>query len=67
MAAPMKTSMPDSVDIGSGYTLRIAAQAAVDGSTVAGVNISNFVIEATAVGQGDLSFGLFKLVPGAGA
>lgn len=67
MAAPLKTSMPDNVEIGSAYTLRIAAQSATDGSTVAGVKISNFVIEAQAFGTGPLDSGVFMLVPGPGA
>ena len=67
MAVAKKSAMPDGVDIGSAYTLQIAAQSPTDGSTVAGVKISNFVIEAEASGTGSLDSGVFMLVPGPGA
>lgn len=67
MAAPLKASMPDNVDIGSAFTLQVAAQNPTTGATVANVKISGFVIEATATGTGELAYGPFMLVPGPGA
>ena len=62
MAQPITAAIPGDVDIGSAYTLQIAAQNPTTGATVAGVNISGFVIEATAEGSGTLASGLFAPV-----
>lgn len=54
--------MPDNVDIGQGWTLRVAALSSTDGSTVSGVKISNMVLEVAAVGSGSLESGVFAPV-----
>jgi len=59
--------MPDNVDIGAQFTLRVAALDATTGNTVANVNISNMSIECDHLGGGSLDFGPFMLVPGPSA
>jgi len=67
MAAPMKAAMPDNVDIGDSFTLRVAALDPSTGDAVAGVNISNMSIEVDHLTAGSLDFGPFMLVPGPSA
>lgn len=67
MPAVVKTNMPSDVDIGQGYTLRIAALAPADGSTVAGVKISNMTLEVQQLTTGSLESGPFMYVLGPGA
>jgi hypothetical protein len=60
MAAPMKTSMPANVDIGATYTLQIAALNPTTGAPVAGVTVSNVMLEVENVAGGDLTSGVFR-------
>ena len=77
MAVPVKTAMPDNVDIGTSYTLQIAALDPTTGNAVSGVTIANMAIECVSGssdaggggggGGGGLAVGPFMLVPGPGA
>jgi hypothetical protein len=67
VAQLLKASMPDNVDIGAKFTLRVAALDAATGNTVAGVNISNMSLEVDSLAGGSLDFGPFMLVPGPAA
>jgi hypothetical protein len=62
--------MPEDLDLGDGWTLRISALDPTTGAVVPGVTVSNVAYEVMNVGAGDvgqLEFGEFKLVPGPGA
>ena len=70
MAKAIAVAMPQDVDVGEGYTLRIAAIDSASGSAVSGVKISNMTIEVENMTGGDLTSGVFlpfMLVPGPGA
>lgn len=67
MAVPLDAGMPDSLDLGPGFTLRVTALSAVDGSVVSGVNVSSWSVLAVDVagdGGASLETGPFMLVPG---
>ena len=70
MPVPVNASMPEHLDLGPGFTLRVTALSATDGSVVTAVNVSNFSVlldgenEATV---DTLAYGPFMLVPGPGA
>lgn len=59
MAAPLDIGMPQNLDVGAGYTLRVTAIDPLSGATVSGVKVTQMVIEAT--GSGDLSSGAFTV------
>jgi hypothetical protein len=62
--------MPEDLDLIGGYTLRVTALDATDGSLVTGVNVETVVITAVPLGPGPpeaLAYGPFMLVPGPGA
>lgn len=59
MAAPMSLGMPESLDVGSGYTLQVTALNPTTGATISGVKVTEMVIEAE--GVGDLSSGAFTV------
>jgi hypothetical protein len=62
--------MPEDLDLIGGYTLRVTALDATDGSLVTGVNVETVVITAVPLGEGSLAsgtFGPFMFVPGPGA
>ena len=66
----LEGSLPPDLDIGDGYTLRVAAHSPVTGQPVAGVTIGTVVYTVDYVGPSspdDLSSGPFMLVPGPGA
>lgn len=70
MAAPLNVWMPDNVDLGAGYTLRVTALSPTTGALVAGVNVTTTVIEGAGTGDlssGDFLAGPFMLVPGPNA
>jgi NADPH:quinone reductase-like Zn-dependent oxidoreductase len=70
MAAPVLAPMPDQLDVGPTYTLRVVALDPATGNTVAGANIGTTVITATSLTQADtsgLEQGDWFLVPGPGA
>ena len=69
-AYDLEGSLPPDLDIGDGYTLRVAAHSPVTGQPVAGVTIGTVVFTVDYVGPSspeDLSTGPFMLVPGPGA
>lgn len=69
-AYDLEGSLPPDLDIGDGYTLRVAAHSPVTGQPVAGVTIGTVVFTVDYVGSGspdDLSSGPFMLVPGPNA
>lgn len=61
--------LPEDLDIGAGYTLRVTALDPGTGSTISGVTVSNLVFDATQISgtPGELEVGPFMLVPGPGA
>jgi hypothetical protein len=61
--------MPDSLDVGALYTIRVTAISPSTGAVVAGVNVNQTVFEVTALGDNlqDLVVGPFMLVPGPNA
>ena len=66
----LEGSLPPDLDIGDGYTLRVAAHSPVTGQPMAGVTIGTVVFTVDYVGPSspeDLSSGPFMLVPGPGA
>lgn len=66
----LEGSLPPDLDIGDGYTLRVAAHSPVTGQPVAGVTIGTVVFTVDYVGPSspeDLTSGPFMLVPGPGA
>ena len=70
MAVPLDASLPPDLDLGPGFTLRVTALSATDGSVVSAVNVSNLSIlltDLTGGGGGGLEYGPFMLVPGPGA
>lgn len=67
MSAPSDASMPQNLDLGQGYSLRVTALDATTGNLVAGVKVGQVVITATNVQGGDIQSGPFLLVPGPGA
>ena len=70
MAVPVNASMPEGLDLGPGFTLRVTALAASDGSVSSNVQVSNLSIlvgNPTGADQTDLAYGPFMLVPGPGA
>ncbi len=70
MAVPLNAPMPDNLDLGPGFILRVTALSTTDGSVVSGVNVSNFSVELNNDGSVDLStleVGPYMLVPGPGA
>ena len=48
MPVPLNASMPEGLDLGPGWTLRVTALSTVDGSVVSAVNVDNLQIEAGA-------------------
>ena len=73
MATPLDASMPPGLDLGPGFTLRVTALSATDGSVVSAVNVSGLSILASTEGPagtidaGNLAYGPWMLVPGPGA
>jgi len=62
--------MPDQLDVGPTYTLRVVALNASDGSTVAGAKVGTVTFTATlveGVTSGGQIYGDWFLVPGPGA
>lgn len=67
MATPLDASMPPGLDLGPGFTLRVTALSATDGSVVSAVNVSGLSILASdGAGDGGTSLvtGDWFLVPG---
>lgn len=62
MAKSVVTGMPRDIDIGQGYTVRIAALDPATGAAVASVNISTMALEVSALGTGTLASGVFEPV-----
>lgn len=71
MAVPLDASLPPGLDLGPGFTLRVTALSATDGSVVSGVNVSNFSVllddAGGTINLGTLVTGPYLLVPGPGA
>lgn len=62
--------MPEDLDLGAGWTLRITALDPVTGAVVPGVTVANLameIVDVNGVGPPGLEFGEFLLVPGPGA
>lgn len=62
MAKQIGIGMPQSLDIGPNYKLRVTALDATTGNLVAGVTVNTVIITAT--GTGDLSSGSFTMLTG---
>lgn len=69
MAQPLNIGMPDNLDVGDGYTLRVTAIDPTTGAVTANVNVGTVVIDATAITASvqDLAVGNWFLVPGPAA
>ena len=71
MAQPLDVNMPESLDIGEGYSLRVTAIDPTTGALVPGVNITTTVLTADRAGDlgsgGGGGLGDWLLVPGPGA
>lgn len=70
MAKPYSAGMPDEVELGGSYTIRITAVDPTTGNVKSAITVSNLVMMVN-TGAGtdvtDLGFGPFLLVPGPGA
>lgn len=70
MAAPLLAPMPEALDLGPKYTLRVVALDPSTGNTVANVNIGTTVLTATNIGTApadSFTQGDWFLVPGPNA
>lgn len=67
MSQPLEASMPQNLDLGQGYTLRVTALNPSTGALVAGVKVGQMVITCDNIAGGNLAFGPFLLVPGPGS
>lgn len=68
--AVQKAGMPENLDLGNGYTVRLTALDPTSGAPVPGVTVANLAMEVVDVnnsGSGLVDSGDFKLVPGPGA
>lgn len=65
----INAGLPEDLDIGSGYTLRVTALDPTTGNPVTGVTVSNLVFTAEQIAgtPGELETGPFMLVPGPNA
>ena len=65
----INAGMPEDLDIGAGYTIRVTALDATTGNQVSGVNIDQVVLTATQVSgtPAELETGDWFLMPGPGA
>jgi hypothetical protein len=69
VAKPYSAPMPDEVELGGSYTIRITAVDPSTGNVISAITISNLVMMVnTGAGTSpvDLGFGPFLLVPGPG-
>ena len=69
MAIPYSASMPDDVDCGGSYTVRVTAVDPTTGNVIAAITIESLVMLVAPVGgtvPTDLVFGPYQLVPGPG-
>jgi hypothetical protein len=68
MPVPTDAPLPPNLDLGPGWTLRVTALSATDGSVVSAVTVSNFGVtvsdEGGTIDTGPLQIGPFMLVPG---
>lgn len=67
MSKAVDLAMPQDLDLGQGYSLRVTALDPTTGALVAGVKVGQVVITATNVAGGDIQSGPFLLVPGPAA
>ena len=70
MPIPYSASMPDDIDCGGSYTIRVTAVDPTTGNVISAVTVSTLVMVAEPLGATtptDLAFGPFQLVPGPGA
>lgn len=70
MSLPYSASMPDDIDCGGSYTVRVTAVDPTNGNVIAAITIESLVMVAEPLGATtpiDLAFGPFQLVPGPGA
>lgn len=70
MAKAYEASMPDGMDLGGGWTIRLVAIDPTTGNSIPAVQVGNLVMLLEAAGGTapvDLSYGPFQLVPGPGA
>lgn len=67
MSQPLTIGLPLNLELWAGCVIRVTALNPSDGSTAAGVNVKNIVIDVDNIGGTDLSSGAFQLVPGPGA
>ncbi len=69
MSLPVKTGLPDALDLPAGYTIRFTALDPTTGALVSGVTVSAASILADSLGAGGeaLTTGPFMLVPGPSA
>ncbi len=63
MPQPLTAPMPAGLDIVSGFQIQVTALDPTTGAQVAGVTVSNIVIEAEAVGVGTVASGDFVPLP----
>lgn len=69
MAVPVKTALPPGLTLSDGWTIRVTALDPATGNPVAGVQVTDVMIQARSL-TGDtsaLESGDFRLVPGPGA
>lgn len=67
MAVPYTAGMPDELDLGGGWTLRVTAVNPTTGAAISAITVSNLAILLNPLGEtapGDLAVGPYLLVPG---
>lgn len=67
MSLPVKTGLPDNLDLGGGWTVRFTAVNASTGAVDTSVVVSKVSITVADTGAAGLGVGPFMLVPGPGA
>jgi hypothetical protein len=69
MAVPINAPLPQNLDLGPGFTLRVTALDTTNGNVVSGVTVSNFAVllEGPIDQNQSLAYGPFMLVPGPSA
>lgn len=67
MSLPVKTGLPDNLELSANWTVRFTAIDAATGATVTSVVVSKAAITVADVGAAEFDYGPFMLVPGPAA
>lgn len=67
MAQPFDLPLPPNLFLSGGYKIRVTALDPTTGAVVSGVNVSDVTLQVEQIAGGDLTAGVFMMVPGPGA